>query len=74
MKKPSIYEIKRATLNTAPYFFESKTMKFWGQTLKSFKVFPTDNKNEFLIEAPTKIKGVFTRRIYNSLTHELKTV
>lgn len=74
MRKPTIYEIKRATLETAPYFFERETMKFGGQTLKSFSVYPTENKNEFLIEAPTKIKGFYTRRIFNTLTKTLETI
>lgn len=74
MKKPTIYEIKRATLETAPYFFEPQTMKFWGQTLKSFSVYPTENKNEFLIEAPTKIEGIYTRRIFNTLTKTLERI
>lgn len=33
----NIYEIKRATAETAPYFFSRKTLKFFGQTCRSFK-------------------------------------
>lgn len=74
MKKPTIYEIKRATLKTAPYFFNTKTLKFWGQTMKSFSVWKTDDPNKFLIEAPTRQKGYFTRRIFNTITKELETL
>ncbi len=34
----TIYEIKRLTRDTEPYFFSKDTMKFFGQTLKDFKV------------------------------------
>ncbi len=34
----TIYEIKERTQDTAPYFFTRKTLKFFGQTLKSFSV------------------------------------
>lgn len=35
---PTIYEIKRATATNSPYFFERKTLKFFNQTMKGFKV------------------------------------
>ena len=34
----TIYEIKRLTKDTAPYFFSKDTMRFFGQTLESFRV------------------------------------
>ena len=34
----TIYEIKELTKETAPYFFSRDTMRFFGQTLKSFRV------------------------------------
>ena len=34
----TIYEIKERTKQTAPYFFSRDTMRFFGQTLKSFRV------------------------------------
>ena len=34
----TIYEIKELTKETAPYFFSKDTMKFFGQTLKDFRV------------------------------------
>ena len=32
-KKPTIAEIKRNTKKNAPYFFDAKTMKFFGQRM-----------------------------------------
>ncbi len=34
----TIYEIKRLTAENSPYFFTSKTLKFFGQTMRSFSV------------------------------------
>ena len=34
MKKPNIYEIKKMTKQTAPYYFDYKTMKFSFYALK----------------------------------------
>ena len=38
----TIYEIKRRTEETSPYFFTRDTLKFFNQTLKQFSV----NKSE----------------------------
>lgn len=38
MKKPTIYDIKYATLEKCPYFFSRDTLSFFGQTMKSFTV------------------------------------
>ncbi len=73
MKKPTIYEIKRRTAETAPYFFERGSMKFWGQTLKDFKVERTAEPNKFFIWAKSEKCGV-TRRIFNAITNELELV
>lgn len=34
----TIYEIKYLTEDTSPYFFSRKTMKMFGQTMRSFRV------------------------------------
>lgn len=34
----TIYDIKRLTAETAPYFFTRKTLRFFGQTMRSFSV------------------------------------
>jgi hypothetical protein len=70
----TIYEIKRRTEKTAPEFFKRETMKFFGQTLKDFKVHKIDNEN-YLITAPIKIRGKITghtKRLFNTQTNELR--
>lgn len=46
----------------APYFFDRKTMCFWGQKMSDFSIY-RHGDDKFLIEAP-RPHGV-TRRIYN---------
>jgi hypothetical protein len=73
MIKPTIYQIKEATKDTAPYFFSRRTLKFWGQTMKNFKVYKTDVPHLFLIEA--KSNAPFkTRRIFNALNNTLESI
>lgn len=38
MEKLTIYDIKYQTQETEPYFFDRKTLKFFGQTMKDFSV------------------------------------
>ena len=38
MKTPTIYDIKYDTQEKAPYYFNHGTLKFFGQTMKSFHV------------------------------------
>jgi len=38
INKPTIAEIKRNTKTKAPYFFDAKTMKFFGQRMSDYKV------------------------------------
>jgi hypothetical protein len=47
----TIYEIKRRTQKTNPYFFNRSTLKFFGQTMKSFKVHKI-NDQYYKITAP----------------------
>ena len=37
-KKPTLSDIKRTTKREMPYFFDKKSMKHFGQTMKSFKI------------------------------------
>ena len=46
-----IQEIKAATSKSSPYFFSKDTLRFFGQTLESFKVYEQKD-GRFLIEAP----------------------
>ncbi|CAB4136336.1 hypothetical protein UFOVP299_50 [uncultured Caudovirales phage] len=63
----TIYQIKQNVIN-APYFFDTKTLKCFGQTLKSFKVVKLENGN-FYIYAPRN-SGGFTEREFNPLTNK----
>ena len=72
----TIYEIKKQTKNSAPYFFSKETLKFFGQTLKSFKVSKL-NEVEYLITAPSYWNGKLmgnTQRIFNKDTKKLNPV
>jgi hypothetical protein len=70
----TIYEIKRRAEETAPEFFTRQTLKFFGQTLKDFRVYKVDNKN-YLITAPMRMRGKVighTRRLFNTDTNKLQ--
>jgi hypothetical protein len=47
----TIYEIKRRSEESAPYFFVPKTLKFFGQTMRSFSV-RKQQDGRFKISAP----------------------
>lgn len=70
----TIYEIKERTQETSPHFFDRDTLRFFGQTLKDFKV-KKQSETEYLISAPSywsgKLMG-YTERIFNTETNELK--
>lgn len=57
----TIYEIKRFTQETAPFFFTSKTLKFFGQTMRSFSV-KKQSDGRYMITAPCKDR--FTGRVW----------
>tara|TARA_Y100001973_G_C5166442_1_gene316461 strand:+ start:671 stop:886 length:216 start_codon:yes stop_codon:yes gene_type:complete len=65
----TIHEIKRRTKETAPYFFERKTLEFFGQAMRSFKVTQID-ETHFEIRAPRRGGGE-TIRIFDTETNEL---
>ena len=48
----TIYEIKRLTEETAPYFFSKDTLRFFGQTLRSFSVKKQED-GRFKLSAPS---------------------
>jgi len=73
-KRLTIYEIKRRTEETNPYFFSRKTMKFFGQTLRDFRI-RREADGRYRIEAPTyrgpdKLNRP-TVRYYNPSTNDL---
>ncbi len=65
----TIYEIKRRTKETAPFFFSRKTMKFFEQTLKDFKVKKmADGRYRILADS----WGGTTLRYFNPKNNELE--
>ena len=72
----TIYEIKNRTEKTSPYYFTPKTLKFFGQTMKSFKVYKQPD-GKYLISAPMKDKGKvvgYSERLFNPETNELEHI
>lgn len=71
----TIYEIKYRTRDTQPYFFNRKTMRFFGQTLKDFSVIKL-SENRYRISAPMRgYDGKYlgqTVRIFNAVTNRLE--
>lgn len=71
----TIHEIKRLTRDASPYFFSRKSMQFFGQTMKSFKV-EKQPDGRFRISAPMKDSGGRlmgrTVRYFNPLNNELE--
>lgn len=59
MRKPSISAIKADTSRKAPYFFDSKTLKMFGQTMSSFKVYMTKAGKVYIV-APAYSKDYRT--------------
>ncbi len=74
MKTLTIYDIKYRLLDE-PYFFTRKTMKFFNQTLKDFKVYKLAD-DKYKIIAPMKDSNNKTvgqtKRIFNSLTNKFE--
>jgi hypothetical protein len=70
----TIYEIKRRTADTSPHFFDRAALKFFGQTLKSFKVFRiADGRTRIM--APILIDGRRageTIRFFNPINNKLE--
>ena len=72
----TIYEIKQRTQQTAPYFFTRSSMKFFGQTLKDFRVYKQLD-GRYMLTAPIKDRTTGkvmgeTIRYFNPLTNELQ--
>ena len=70
----TIYEIKERTKKTAPYFFSKDSMKFFGQTMKSFAV-EKQFDGRYRISAPSgdNWSGHYlTVRYFNPINNELE--
>ena len=76
IEKLSIYDIKRLSYAKSPYFFDTKTLKFFGQTMRSFKVARNFESGIYFIIAPMKDRQGnqigFTTRFFNPVTNELE--
>jgi hypothetical protein len=75
----TIYDIKRETASTAPHFFNRQTLRFFGQTMKSFTVSKAGGKytGKYWVRAAIYIhrKQVgITERLYNPQTKELERI
>lgn len=70
----TIYEIKEATKETSPYFFSRDTLKFFRQTMKSFRVSKQEDGRYKIIATIKDCNGYKreTVRFYNPLNHELE--
>lgn len=71
LPKLTIYDIKRLTADTEPYFFSRDSMRFFKQTMDDFKVIRIDSIGKYYISAPSW-PGKVTERYYNPQTHELE--
>jgi hypothetical protein len=74
----TIYDIKRLTESTNPYFFSRKTLSFFGQTMRSFSMSKQPD-GKILISAPMRDKATKkvignTQRLFNPITNELEHV
>ena len=71
----TIYDIKQNTIETSPYFFSRDTLRFFGQTMSSFKVYKQDD-GRYMISAPMKDytgkKVGQTIRYYNPINNQLE--
>ncbi len=73
----TIEDIKELTAQTAPNFFSTGTLKFFGQTMRSFSVTKQDD-GRYFISAPSYwyINGKrtlmgMTERYFNPVTNQL---
>tara|TARA_R110002110_G_scaffold8815_1_gene43927 strand:+ start:92 stop:328 length:237 start_codon:yes stop_codon:yes gene_type:complete len=72
----TIYEIKRLTKDSAPYFFSKDTLRFFGQTLKDFKVYKQKD-GRFKIIAPSGSSwsnDLKTVRFFNPINNKLEII
>ena len=71
----TIYMIKQR-LGTGTHYFDKQTLKFFGQTLKDFRVQKiADNKYLFYASSywNGKLMGI-SQQVYNASTNELENV
>jgi len=64
IKTPTIYDIKYATQEKEPHFFDRQTLKFFGDTMKNFGVFQEDGEIFIYRKKPVK-HGLTGTWLYN---------
>ena len=73
----NIYDIKRATSETAPQYFTRDTLKFFGQRMSDFRVMKLHD-GRIRISAPMRDRSGKqfgeSVRYFNPVTNELETV
>ncbi len=74
----SVYQIKRLTKETSPFFFSRGSLRFFGQTLKDFRVYKQKN-GKYLLTAPMFCgpgghRCGTTERLFNPATNELERI
>lgn len=71
----NIYEIKERSAKTSPYFFSRDSLKFFGQTMKSFSVQKCAD-GRYQISAPMRDRDGrnmgTTIRYFNPINNELE--
>lgn len=68
----TIYEIKRLISDEKPHFFSRSTLKFFGQTLRDFKVTKI-NETQYRVIAPVLLNGKKiseTKRIFDTTLND----
>ena len=74
MKKMTMTEIKYRTKEKQPFFFSRATMKFFGQTLRDFKI-ERQPDGRYKIDAPHRKPAgskLYTVRYFNPKTNDLE--
>lgn len=70
----TIHDIKSLTLETNPYYFSRKTMKFFGQKMRDFRVAKMED-GSYRISAPIRMDGRVigeSVRFFNPQNNELE--
>ena len=53
-KKPTIYDLAHLNREAGLHYFDRETLKFFGQTLRDFRVYRTEYPGIFLAEATSR--------------------
>ena len=75
MARLTIYDIKRLTEQTSPYFFTRKTMQFFHQTMRGFSVRKQFDGRILITQTMTDHTGKMvgmTQRYFNPTNNELE--